>query len=89
MSKVFPFELKKGTGVRAIQAIGNIEAGDTGHVVAAWLRATPAVKWDNGKGTMPINRKRLELNPASDVVYPEVVFVPRAIATFDVNRLRS
>lgn len=78
--RVYPFALTRGTGVRATQSIGGISEGDTGHVVAAWIKPIVCVKWD-GKGSMVIHRKRLALHPEADHVSPDTVAskTPRAI----------
>lgn len=55
--------LEKGTRVIATQSVGEITKGDTGSVVAAWVRANVCIKWDSGK-VMTIHRKRLAIAPS-------------------------
>jgi hypothetical protein len=54
-------ELQRGSRVRAVKGINEIEAGDTGTVTAAWVKATPLVQWDKDGKQRPIRKSRLEL----------------------------
>jgi hypothetical protein len=51
--------LERGTRVTAIEAVGEIEEGDTGSVIARWMHNVVTVRWDKDNQPRRIHRKRL------------------------------
>jgi hypothetical protein len=52
--------LDKDDRIRATQGVREINAGDTGVIVARWAMPTVTVRWDKDGRLRRINRKRLE-----------------------------
>jgi hypothetical protein len=50
-----------GTRVRATKTRNEVNEGDTGTVIAAWLRATPLVRWDKDGGSRPLRKRNMEV----------------------------
>lgn len=52
-------EFTKDDRVEATQAVGDVEMGDKGVIVAGWARANIGVRWDKDGKLRPVHRKRL------------------------------
>ena len=50
-----------GTRVRATKTRNEVNEGDTGTVVAAWLRATPLVLWDKDGKSRPLRKSHMQV----------------------------
>ena len=53
-------ELKHKARVRATEAVGEVEVGDTGTVIARRMSPLVTVRWDKDDAIRRIHRKRLE-----------------------------